>query len=320
MTKRNVKRTLIALSLTLCLITSVAVFAACDNGGSFTSTYAEAQSNWYSASNKVVKDSLTIDGELGSGENAAPVKLTLSGYRAYIGGEWEMHYTLYATGIGDAIDNILIESALNHGAVSIDAVRASDGTITLNVNLIDSTVLSVSVAESVIHDYLPVFDFDDNMFYDAESISGSAESFTISADASLGYILWQIAPVISNNFGFDVLPMLDRWLTLSDVTGSVSFDGGNFSAMSTSQDITLVLPDEDADFLAYNVDNFPDIVMSFFETKKLSIAGFNLDFSAIFAEGISLSATVSSSAEYDILGSDATFESVAAVYGAEAQA
>lgn len=65
-------------------------------------------------------------------------------------------------------------------------------------------------------------------------------------------------------------------------------DGGNFSAMSTSQDITLVLPDEDADFLAYNVDNFPDIVMSFFETKKLSIAGFNLDFSAIFAEGISL--------------------------------
>lgn len=41
---------------------------------------------------------------------------------------------------------------------------------------------------------------------------------------------------------------------------------------------------------------------------------------AVFAEGISLSATVSSSAEYDILGSDATFENVAAVYGAEAQA
>ena len=41
---------------------------------------------------------------------------------------------------------------------------------------------------------------------------------------------------------------------------------------------------------------------------------------AVFAEGIALSANVSSYAEYALLSSDATFESVAAVYGAEAQA
>ena len=82
----------------------------------------------------------------------------------------------------------------------------------------------------------------------------------------------------------------------------------------------MFAPNEDLDFLAYNVDNFPDIVMSFFETKKLSISGISLDFSEIFAEGIALFANVGSYAEYALLSSDAMFESVAAVYGAEAQA
>lgn len=79
---------------------------------------------------------------------------------------------------------------------------------------------------------------------------------------------------LKKNFGADWLAKniwchnAKMFAALGDVTGSVSFDGGNFSAMSTSQDITLVLPDEDADFLAYNVDNFPDIVMSFFKRKS----------------------------------------------------
>ena len=183
--------------------------------------------------------------------------------------------------------------------------------------------LPLSFSESVIGDYLPVFDFADNTFYDAESLSGSEDgSFSISGDDSIAYILYQIAPILSKNFGFDLLPMLDEWLTLGDVTGKVTFADGNFATMTTSQDIEVHIPDEDALFLAYNVDNFPDLVMEFFETHKLSIPIDTGDLSLTiiinaedeFAEGIGLTANVSSEADYALLSSDVTFEQIAEDY------
>lgn len=317
MKKRNVKLLITATLLILCLALSAVLFAAC-NGDDLTSAYAEAQKNWSAAKNKVVYDTLVIDGELGSGDSAVPVTVTVEGYRAYIGDEWVFDYNLKATGL-EAVAGVLVGSVLEGTGADITLSRSSDGNISLKLGipyLIDEAV-NTSFNEYVVRDYLAVFDFADNTFYDAENISGSASSFTIDAESSLGYILYQIAPALSLNFNFDVLPMLESWLTLGDVTGSVSFADGNFSAMTTSQSVELFLPDEDADFLAYNIDNFPDMLISFFETKKISIAGFvEIDLSSAWAEGISLSATVGSSAEYHLLASDATFDSVQADYDA----
>lgn len=317
MKKRNVKLLITATLLILCLALPAVLFAAC-NGDDLTSAYAEAQKNWSAAKNKVVYDTLVIDGELGSGDSAVPVTVTVEGYRAYIGDEWVFDYNLKATGL-EAVAGVLVGSVLEGTGADITLSRSSDGNISLKLGipyLIDEAV-NTSFNESVVRDYLAVFDFADNTFYDAENISGSASSFTIDAESSLGYILYQIAPALSLNFNFDVLPMLESWLTLGDVTGSVSFADGNFSAMTTSQSVELFLPDEDADFLAYNIDNFPDMLISFFETKKISIAGFvEIDLSSAWAEGISLSATVGSSAEYHLLASDATFDSVQANYDA----
>lgn len=317
MKKRNAKLLITATLLVLCLAISAVLFAAC-NGDDLTSAYAEAQKNWSAAKNKVVYDTLVIDGELGSGDSAVPVTVTVEGYRAYIGDEWVFDYNLKATGL-EAVAGVLVGSVLEGTGADITLARSSDGNISLKLGipyLIDEAV-NTSFNESVVRDYIAVFDFADNTFYDAENISGSASAFTINAESSLGYILYQIAPALSLNFNFDVLPMLESWLTLGDVTGSVSFADGNFSAMTTSQSVELFLPDEDADFLAYNIDNFPDMLISFFETKKISIAGFvEIDLSSAWAEGISLSATVGSSAEYHLLASDATFDSVQADYDA----
>lgn len=317
MKKRNVKLLITATLLILCLALSAVLFAAC-NGDDLTSAYAEAQKNWSAAKNKVVYDTLVIDGELGSGDSAVSVTVTVEGYRAYIGDEWVFDYNLKATGL-EAVAGVLVGSVLEGTGADITLARSSDGNISLKLGipyLIDEAV-NTSFNESVVRDYLAVFDFADNTFYDAENISGSASAFTIDAESSLGYILYQIAPALSLNFNFDVLPMLESWLTLGNVTGSVSFADGNFSAMTTSQSVELFLPDEDADFLAYNIDNFPDMLISFFETKKINIAGFvEIDLSSAWAEGISLSATVGSSAEYHLLASDATFDSVQADYDA----
>ena len=317
MKKRNVKLLITATLLILCLALSAVLFAAC-NGDDLTSAYAEAQKNWSAAKNKVVYDTLVIDGELGSGDSAVPVTVTVEGYRAYIGDEWVFDYNLKATGL-EAVAGVLVGSVLEGTGADITLSRSSDGNISLKLGIpyLIENAIDTSFNESVVRDYLAVFDFGDNTFYDAENISGSASAFTIDAESSLGYILYQIAPALSLNFNFDVLPMLESWLTLGDVTGSVSFADGNFSAMTTSQSVELFLPDEDADFLAYNIDNFPDMLISFFETKKISIAGFvEIDLSSAWAEGISLSATVGSSAEYHLLASDATFDSVQADYDA----
>lgn len=317
MKKRNVKLLITATLLILCLALSAVLFAAC-NGDDLTSAYAEAQKNWSAAKNKVVYDTLVIDGELGSGDSAVPVTVTVEGYRAYIGDEWVFGYNLKATGL-EAVAGVLVGSVLEGTGADITLARSSDGNISLKLGIpyLIENAIDTSFNESVVRDYLAVFDFADNTFYDAENISGSASAFTIDAESSLGYILYQIAPALSLNFNFDVLPMLESWLTLGDVTGSVSFADGNFSAMTTSQSVELFLPDEDADFLAYNIDNFPDMLISFFETKKISIAGFvEIDLSSAWAEGISLSATVGSSAEYHLLASDATFDSVQADYDA----
>lgn len=151
----------------------------------------------------------------------------------------------------------------------------------------------------------------DNVFYDASVIGGTADNFTIAGELSLACVFYQLAPVLSNNFNFDMMPMLEKWISLGNVSGSVTFSDGNFATMSTAQQISVFAPQEDLDFLAYNVDNFPDMLISFFESKKLTVPILgDIDFNKPFADGIRLSADITSSASYKILSADATFDSV----------
>lgn len=319
MKKRNVKLAFVALVLLFCLLLSFVVLAACNNdtgnndtgNDAFRSDYAAAQTSWYAAPNKVVRDNAVISGVLGS-ETTSSVTLTLDGYRAYIGEEWKMHYDLSVKGLKGILQAGL-ENVLAALKIGLDISKDENGNISVAISLNDNVLTSLSTTEAAIRDYVKVFDFDDNMFYDAGNITGKENAFTIGGEDSLGYILWQIAPVISKNFGFDFLPMLEKWLKLGEVSGTVTYDkDGDFASMITSQDIEAFIPDEDALFLAYNVDNFPDIIIDLFETKRLSfsLSGITiaLNFSKVFAEGISLNANVGTSAKYALLPADATFE------------
>ena len=133
MKKRNVKLLITATLLILCLALSAVLFAAC-NGDDLTSAYAEAQKNWSAAKNKVVYDTLVIDGELGSGDSAVPVTVTVEGYRAYIGDEWVFDYNLKATGL-EAVAGVLVGSVLEGTGADITLSRSSDGNISLKLGI-----------------------------------------------------------------------------------------------------------------------------------------------------------------------------------------
>ena len=311
MKKRTVKTAICALLLAICLSATVFALTACDENN-LLADYAEAQSNWYAAGNKVVCDTLTIDGNLGGEDVKWPISLSLDGYRAYIGDEWRFEY------------DIVLGLSLREGGSatnfdgSLSVTRTADGiidiTLVIDIPLLGAQTVAFSTDEATIRNYIPIFDFADNMYYDAEKISGSADAFTVSGADCLAYVFYQLAPTLSNNFNFDMLPMLEKWLSIGDVTGTVSFADGNFATATTHQSLSVFAPDEDLLFLAYNLDNFPDMLINLFENKKLSISVLNLDLTNAFKDGIALSATIDSSAEYHLLGSDATFDSIKATY------
>lgn len=321
MKKRNVKLAFVALVLLFCLLLSSVVLAACnddtgkddagnDANDAFRSDYAAAQTSWYAAPNKVVRDNAVISGVLGS-ETTSSVTLTLDGYRAYIGEEWEMHYDLSVKGLKGILQAGL-ENVLAALKIGLDISMDENGNISVAISLNDSIPTSLSTTEAAIRDYVEVFDFDDNMFYNAGNITGKENAFTIEGEDSLGYILWQIAPVISKNFGFDFLPMLEKWLKLGEVSGTVTYDkDGDFASMTTSQDIEAFMPYEDAEFLAYNVEFFPRMLYNLIESKRITLASVvTLDFSDVITDGIRISGTVSTQAEYTILPDDATFADI----------
>lgn len=320
MKKRNVKLLITATLLVVCLSVSAVCLAACDQKAA--AEIADAQSNWNALANKAVYDSLTVTGTLGSGKDAVDVTISLRGYRAYIGDEWEMKYTLSAKGLEGVIDNPLVSSLLAGDNVRLTLHRDANADIVLSLAI--STLFSKDIYfdESTVRQYLPIFDFSDFTFYDVEHVEGSADSFLIPAADSLAYVIYQLAPVLSGNFGMDMLAMLESWLTLGDVTGSVVVEDGNLRTMATAQHIELFAPDEDLDYMAYNIDNFPDMLLTFIESKKLTIGGIPVldsiavDFSAALTDGLRLSADIISEAEYIALAEDATFESVSQAYDA----
>ena len=94
-------------------------------------------------------------------------------------------------------------------------------------------VNGVTFTEQSLHDTIPVLNFDMNTFYDAELISGSASNYSIPGESALDWILQQVAPILAYDAGYDIMPMIYDWIDFGDVTGSVTFSDGNFSAMTT---------------------------------------------------------------------------------------
>ncbi len=301
--KRALKTSITVFIILASLTVAAFAMTACNDGYDTASAYAEAEEKWNLATNKMVTDTGTVNATVGSGESAVPLTAEVSGKRVYIGDEFVFDYTI----------RLKINSSSSSINLTLDAERDADGNTSI---VIDSAILpllgvsdiSVSFTEEELNDTLPVLNLAAPTFYDAEKISGAGGSYSIPGDSSLAWILWQVAPILAYDAGYDILPMIESWLTLGDVTGTLSFADGNFATMTTSQDITAYMPYEDAEFLAYNVEFFPMTLFDFIESGNLII----FNFPNIKTEGIRISGNVSTSATYTVLADDATFESALA--------
>ena len=301
--KRALKTSITIFVLLSSLTVAAFAMTACNDGYDTASAYAEAEEKWNLAANKMVTDTGTVNATVGSGESAVPLTAAVSGKRVYIGDEFVFDYTI----------RLKINSSSSSINLTLDAERDAEGNTSI---VIDSAILpllgvndiSVSFTEEELNDTLPVLNLAAPTFYDAEKISGADGNYSIPGDSSLAWILWQVAPILAYDAGYDILPMIESWLTLGDVTGTLSFADGNFATMTTSQDITAYMPYEDAEFLAYNVEFFPMTLFDFIESGNLII----FNFPNIKTEGIRISGNVSTSATYTVLTDDATFESALA--------
>lgn len=301
--KRALKTSITIFMLLASLTVAAFAMTACNDGYDTASAYAEAEEKWNLAANKMVTDTGTVNATVGSGESAVPLTAEVSGKRVYIGDEFVFDYTI----------RLKINSSSSSINLTLDAERDAEGNTSI---VIDSAILpllgvsdiSVSFTEEELNDTLPVLNLAAPTFYDAEKISGADGNYSIPGDSSLAWILWQVAPILAYDAGYDILPMIESWLTLGDVTGTLSFADGNFATMTTSQDITAYMPYEDAEFLAYNVEFFPMTLFDFIESGNLII----FNFPNIKTEGIRISGNVSTSATYTVLADDATFESALA--------
>lgn len=301
--KRALKTSITIFVLLSSLTVAAFAMTACNDGYDTASAYAEAEEKWNLAANKMVTDTGTVNATVGSGESAVPLTAEVSGKRVYIGDEFVFDYTI----------RLKINSSSSSINLTLDAERDAEGNTSI---VIDSAILpllgvndiSVSFTEEELNDTLPVLNLAAPTFYDAEKISGADGNYSIPGDSSLAWILWQVAPILAYDAGYDILPMIESWLTLGDVTGTLSFADGNFATMTTSQDITAYMPYEDAEFLAYNVEFFPMTLFDFIESGNLII----FNFPNIKTDGIRISGNVSTSATYTVLADDATFESALA--------
>lgn len=301
--KRALKTSVMIFMLLASLTVAAFAMTACNDGYDTAYAYAEAEEKWNLAANKMVTDTGTVNATVGSGESAVPLTAEVSGKRVYIGDEFVFDYTI----------RLKINSSSSSINLTLDAERDAEGNTSI---VIDSAILpllgvndiSVSFTEEELNDTLPVLNLAAPTFYDAEKISGADGNYSIPGDSSLAWILWQVAPILAYDAGYDILPMIESWLTLGDVTGTLSFADGNFATMTTSQDITAYMPYEDAEFLAYNVEFFPMTLFDFIESGNLII----FNFPNIKTDGIRISGNVSTSATYTVLADDATFESALA--------
>ncbi len=331
--KRTLKTVIVSILLLALTACTLLVFAACnekntgEDKGNFISDYASAKTAWDAALNKMSVDSGSITATLGTGEKPVEVTAKLEGKRVYIGDTFRMEYTVTIFGLADVmsaasddqmsqdIADALIDAISDEGlALTLSLEKDADGVYTLNATAAGIYALAEDVrfTDAELHDTIPVLDFGMNCFYDAEHIDGSAGEYTIPGATALDWILWQVAPILAYDAGYDIMPMIYDWIDFGDITGNVTFSAGNFAAMTTSQDITASMPREDADFLIYNVEFFPMMLKTLIEQKTIIIADLiKLDLSEALADdGIGLSGTVSTSAKYSVLPADASFSDV----------
>lgn len=293
------KIAVVAISLLVCLTASAFLLTACNN-------------DWDSAPNKMSTDIGYVEALIGSGGNAVPVTVELEGVRAYIGNEMRMEYTVTVKGLRPLAGNTLTESILrNPVTVTISASKTADGNYFLSGTALGSYEFEAEFSQEELTATIPDLDLAASTFYGTDDISGDASSYTIPGNSSLDWILSQVAPILAYDAGYDIMPMIYDWVDFGDVTGNMTFRDGVLASMTTSQDIEAFMPYEDAEFLAYNVEFFPRMLYDLIESKRITLASIvTLDFSDVITDGIRISGTVSTRAEYTILPDDATFADI----------
>ena len=293
------KIAVVAISLLVCLTASAFLLTACND-------------DWDSAPNKMSTDIGSVEALIGSGRNAVPVTVELEGVRAYIGNEMRMEYTVTVKGLRPFAGNPLTEGLLrNPVTVTISASKTADGNYSLSGTALGSYEFEAEFSQEELTATIPDLDLAASTFYGTDDISGDASSYTIPGNSSLDWILSQVAPILAYDAGYDIMPMIYDWVDFGDVTGEMVFRDGVLASMTTSQDIEAFMPYEDAEFLAYNVEFFPRMLYDLIESKRITLASVvTLDFSDVITDGIRISGTVSTRAEYTILPEDATFEDI----------
>ena len=319
--KRTLKTAIIAIVLLASLLVSLFALTACND---VASNYVSAKEAWDSAANKMSTDSGTLTATVGTGDAALHLNLDLTGRRVYIGDTFSIRYEVTVV-VPDA-DKIQTEDStldianmLKEGiGITLTAEKGADGVIDFSLRgsglLAMVLNLSSSFTEEDMHTTIPVLDLAANTFYDPEGMSANGEEYVIPGDSSLRWILDQVAPILAYGAGYDIMPMIYDWVDFGDVTGTVTFDDGNFSTMTTSQDISGFMPIEDALFLVYNLEFFPMTLKQLFDDKMVSFtvlgSTLTLDLREVITDGIRIEGNVSTAAEYTILPDDATMESV----------
>ena len=304
------KIAVVAISLLICLTASAFLLTACNDDPAFD--YASATNAWDSAPNKMSTDTGSVEALIGSGENAVPVTVELEGIRAYIGNEMRMEYTVTVKGLRPFAGNPLTEGLLrNPVTVTISASKTADGNYSLSGTALGRYEFEAKFSQEELTATIPNLDLAASTFYGTDDISGDASSYTIPGNSSLDWILSQVAPILAYDAGYDIMPMIYDWVDFGDVTGNMTFRDGVLASMTTSQDIEAFMPYEDAEFLAYNVEFFPRMLYDLIESKRITLASVvTLDFSDVITDGIRISGTVSTRAEYTILPDDATFADI----------
>lgn len=323
--KRTLKTAIIAIVLLASLLASLLALTACND---VASNYVSAKEAWDSAANKMSADSGTLTATVGTGDAALHLNLDLTGRRVYIGDTFSIRYEATVV-VPDADkiqteDSTLIANMLKEGiALTLSAEKGEDGVIDFSLRgsglLAMVLNLSSSFTEEDMRETIPVLDLAANTFYDPEDMSANGEEYVIPGGSSLRWILDQVAPILAYGAGYDIMPMIYDWVDFGDVTGTVTFDDGNFSTMTTSQDISGFMPIEDALFLVYNLEFFPMTLKQLFDDKVVRFTIFpqsvlektlTLDLREVITDGIRIEGNVSTAAEYTILPDDATMESV----------
>lgn len=262
--------------------------------------YARAEQRWLSGSDKTAEDNISIDIRVLGSYLTLDLNLAISGVREYKDDSFKYDYSAILALTTYTMEILNINIIVEGDTDGYDITIVGQGGM---LNL-EETKLYLSAQD--MRNYVD-YDFHSQMIYESGNIELDKEGkFSINGADSVNFILYQIAPIVSNIINMDFLPYLESWLSFDEVQGQIEYSGKDFNKITTSQSANLALPWADLDYIAYNTDNFPIEVINLLKDKKIAIPGvpvvgtLNLNLGALFPDAISVSFEINIESVYSL--------------------